>query len=145
MLNGLVNMEILVPAPTFDFPGLKECSRNTRRRAEKKGSIRSATASSPFGYAAGQVLAQAVEATKSLDQEKIADYIRSHTVQDRRRQDQVRQGRRMGQVAPVFTQFQNIKPNDLEQFRAGTKQPILWPPEYKTGNMIYPYANARKK
>ena len=44
----------------------------------------------------------------------------------------------------LFTQFQNVAPNDLEQFPAGSKQAILWPAEYKTGNMIYPYSEARK-
>ncbi len=33
-------------------------------------------------------------------------------------------------------------PNDIEQFRAG--QVIVWPAEYKTGNMVYPYSEARK-
>ena len=33
----------------------------------------------PFAYAAGRVLAQAVEATKSLDQTKLADYIHTHS------------------------------------------------------------------
>ncbi|MFL6807130.1 MAG: branched-chain amino acid ABC transporter substrate-binding protein, partial [Xanthobacteraceae bacterium] len=45
----------------------------------------------------------------------------------------------------VFTQFQNVAPNDLDQFRNASKQPILWPAEYKTGSMIYPYAEAKKK
>jgi branched-chain amino acid transport system substrate-binding protein len=44
-----------------------------------------------------------------------------------------------------WTQVQNAKPNDLEQFRTGKAQPIVWPPESKTGNLIYPYADARKK
>ena len=44
----------------------------------------------------------------------------------------------------VFTQFQNVAPNDVEQFADGNKQPILWPPQYKTGDLVYPYANARK-
>ena len=44
----------------------------------------------------------------------------------------------------VLTQFQNIEPNDVAQFKSGAKQPILWPPEYKTGEMIYPYEAARK-
>jgi hypothetical protein len=35
----------------------------------------------PFGYAAGQVLATAVTQTKSLDHDKLADYIRSHSFQ----------------------------------------------------------------
>jgi hypothetical protein len=34
-------------------------------------------------------------------------------------------------------------PNDIEQFRAGSKQVILWPAEYKTCKMIYPYGEAR--
>ena len=33
----------------------------------------------PFGYAAGEVLAQAVTATKSLDHDKLADYIHKAT------------------------------------------------------------------
>ena len=45
----------------------------------------------------------------------------------------------------VLTQFQNIAPNDVAQFKNGEKQPILWPPEYKSGEMIYPYEAARKK
>jgi branched-chain amino acid transport system substrate-binding protein len=45
----------------------------------------------------------------------------------------------------VLTQFQNIEPNNVDQFKNGDHQPILWPPEYKTGEMIYPYADARKK
>jgi branched-chain amino acid transport system substrate-binding protein len=44
----------------------------------------------------------------------------------------------------VFTQFQNITGNDLDQFRDTTKQVILWPTEYKTGNIIYPYSEAIK-
>ena len=34
----------------------------------------------------------------------------------------------------VFTQFQNVAGNDLEQFQTARSQPILWPPEYKTGD-----------
>ena len=45
----------------------------------------------------------------------------------------------------VLTQFQNIEPNNVAQFKDGAKQPILWPPEYKTGEIIYPYDAARKK
>ncbi len=44
-----------------------------------------------------------------------------------------------------LTQFQNVEPNNVDQFCGGSKQPILWPPEYKTGEMIYPYENARGK
>jgi branched-chain amino acid transport system substrate-binding protein len=38
-----------------------------------------------------------------------------------------------------------VSGNDLAQFRDTTHQVILWPPEYKTGNIIYPYQDAKKK
>ena len=38
-----------------------------------------------------------------------------------------------------------VSGNDLEQFRDTKHQVILWPAEYKTGNMIYPYQDAKKK
>jgi branched-chain amino acid transport system substrate-binding protein len=44
----------------------------------------------------------------------------------------------------VFTQFQDVSTNDSEQFADGKKQPVLWPAQYKTGNIIYPYADAKK-
>ena len=44
-----------------------------------------------------------------------------------------------------WTQVQNAQPNNLDQFRDGKAQPIVWPPEAKTGTLIYPYGDARKK
>jgi hypothetical protein len=35
--------------------------------------------------------------------------------------------------------------NDLAQFRDTTHQVIVWPAEYRTGNIIYPYQDAKKK
>ena len=49
------------------------------------------------------------------------------------------------QPRQVFSQFQNVTASDLSQFRDASHQPILWPDEYKTGTMIYPYADAKKK
>ena len=43
------------------------------------------------------------------------------------------------------TQVQNVVPNNLDQFRDGSKTPVLWPSEYKSGDIVYPYADARKK
>ena len=32
----------------------------------------------------------------------------------------------------------------MEQFRDGSREAILWPAEYKTGDMVYPYEAAKK-
>jgi branched-chain amino acid transport system substrate-binding protein len=44
----------------------------------------------------------------------------------------------------LFTQFQHVVAGNIEQFRDGSVQPILWTPQYKSGIMIYPYAAAKK-
>jgi len=44
----------------------------------------------------------------------------------------------------VTMQFQNIKGTDTDQFRQPGKQVIVFPDEFKSGNLIYPYAAARK-
>jgi hypothetical protein len=49
------------------------------------------------------------------------------------------------QTRQVWTQFQNVQPNNLDQFRDCKVQPIVWPIESKSGDLIYPYADARKK
>ena len=41
-------------------------------------------------------------------------------------------------------QFQNIKGTDMEQFRQPGKQVVIYPDEFKSGNLIYPYSAARK-
>ena len=99
----------------------------------------------PFGYAAGQILAQAVTATKSLDHDKLANY--STATRSRPWSANIASARTASGAkrAGCLTQFQNIEPNNLDQFKSGDKQPILWPPEYKTGEMIYPYEKREKE
>jgi branched-chain amino acid transport system substrate-binding protein len=40
-------------------------------------------------------------------------------------------------------QFQNIKSNDLAQFRDISTQVVVAPAEYESGNLIYPYEKAK--
>jgi len=86
-----------------------------------------------------------VEATKSTNDDKLAAYIHSSTFKTVVGDVAFGKDGEWAKSRQVFTQFQNVVPNDLEQFRAGTKQVILWPATHKTGSMIYPYAEARKK
>ena len=43
-----------------------------------------------------------------------------------------------------FDQYQNVIGNDINQFEQAGKQVIRDPPELKSGNLIYPFAKARK-
>ena len=40
-------------------------------------------------------------------------------------------------------QFQNIKGNDVDQFKDMTTQVVVTPAEYKSGKVIYPYEKAK--
>jgi branched-chain amino acid transport system substrate-binding protein len=140
--DGLVIMESFVP--TFDFPGLADLLKRYRSAAAGEKIDPLGYGFVPFGYAAGQVLQQAVDGTQSLDQNKLADYMHTHAFTTVAGNIRFGTDGEWTQGRTLFTQFQNVEPNNFEQFADGKKQPVVWPPDYKTGEMIYPYAGARK-
>jgi branched-chain amino acid transport system substrate-binding protein len=144
ILDGLVIMESFVPAPTFDFPGVADVLKRYRAVAAGEKIDPLGYGFVPFGYAAGQVLAQAVEGAKSLDPDKLGAYMHSHKFETVLGEIRYGADGEWTEGRTVFTQFQHVAPNDLDQFATGKVQPVLWPPEYKTGDIVYPYANAQK-
>jgi branched-chain amino acid transport system substrate-binding protein len=144
MLDGIVIMESFVPAPSFNFPGVTEVLKRYQVKAAGEKIDPIGYAYVPFGYAAGQVLAQAVETTKSLDHAKLADYIHHHTFYTVAGEINYAEDGAWTAPRTLFTQFQHVAAGNIEQFRDGSVQPILWPPQYKSGTMIYPYAAAKK-
>ena len=144
ILDGLVIMESFVPAKSFDFPGVAGVLKRYRAVAAGQKIDPLGYGYVPFGYASGQVLAQAVEATNSLDAEKLAAYMHGHAFQTVAGEITFNEDGEWSAARNVFTQFQNVAANDPGQFADGHVQPILWPPQYKTGDMIYPYADALK-
>jgi branched-chain amino acid transport system substrate-binding protein len=143
--NGLVITESFVRSPKLNFPGLDDLLKRYQAKAPGLGIDPLGYAFVPFSYAAGQILAQAVTATKSLDHDKLADYMRKNSFKTVAGDIAFGKDGEWTKPRQLWTQFQNVTGNTLDQFREGEKQPILWPPEYKSGTLIYPYADARKK
>jgi branched-chain amino acid transport system substrate-binding protein len=144
MLDGIVISESFVPAPSFNFPGVTDVLKRYQAKAVGEKIDPIGYAFVPFGYAAGQVLAQAVETTKSLDQAKLAEYIHHHTFYTVVGEINYAPDGAWAAPRTLVTQFQNVAAGNIDQFRDGRVQPILWPPHYKSGTMIYPYAAAKK-
>ncbi len=142
MLDGLVIMESFVP--TFNFPGDAELLKRYRVAAAGEKIDPLGYGFVPFGYAAGQVLAQAVEGVHGLDQDKLAEYMHSHSFSTVVGEVTYGKDGEWTEGRTVFTQFQHVAPGNFEQFANGSVQPVLWPPHYKSGTMIYPYADAQK-
>ena len=143
--NGLVIAESFISSPQLNFPGLDDLMKRYQAKAPELKTDALGYAFVPFGYAAGQMLQQAVGETKSLDHEVLAKYIHSHSFKTVVGELSFGKDGEWSKPRELFTQFQNVEPNNLDQFRSGAKQPILWPPEFAEGKMIYPYADARKK
>ena len=144
LLNGLVVYEVYAPEPTMQFPGIEDFFKRYQGRAAGAGVDPLGHYLPPYAYAEMQILAQAVNAVGSLDQAKIAEYIHatkfSTIVGDVKFADNGEWEK--GRV--LFVQYQNVKGNDIEQFRRAGTQVILYPPELKSGKFIYPYADAKR-
>jgi branched-chain amino acid transport system substrate-binding protein len=144
LLNGIVNHVDFMPARSSAFPGLDALINQYQAKAAAAGIDPLGYEFPPFAYAAGQVLATAVEATGTLDQERLAAYLRDHSFRTVIGEFSFAPDGEWAKTRSLFTQFQHVRGNDLDQFRDGAKEVVLWPPESKSGDIIYPYAAARE-
>jgi branched-chain amino acid transport system substrate-binding protein len=145
LMNGYINnAEVFMPVPTMMFSGTKEVLDKYRERAKGQAMDPFGFNFAPYGYATGQVLAAAVTATKSLDHDKLAENMRSHTYSTVG--GDIAFGKDGEWVKPrsLVSQWQNLTGNDLGQLVDGKKWVLVWPPEHKTGNFIYPYSATKK-
>src|ERR1700752_3158427 len=79
LLNGVVNFNTWLPEPSMYFDGTKEFFEKYTRRAVDAKVDPLGYYIAPYGYAMGQMIEEAVNATKSLDQKAIAKYLRENT------------------------------------------------------------------
>ena len=143
--NGLIVGENFAAGMASKIPGSADFLKRYTAKAAAAGIDPLGFAWGPFAYGAGQVLAKAVTETKSLDHDKLADYMHKASFQTVAGDFSFAKDGEWSKARQVFTQVQNAQPNNLDQFRDGKAQPILWPAEWKTGNIVYPYGDARKK
>ena len=143
-LNGLVNYDYWVPEPTLNFPGINEFLKKYQAQAEKQGVDPLGHYLPPWAYAMMQVLGQAIEGTKSTDQKAVGEYLRTQTFDTI--VGKVKFGAHGEWEKPriLLVQYQNIQGTDLSQFAGPGKRVVLLPEMWKSGSLIYPYAEALK-
>jgi branched-chain amino acid transport system substrate-binding protein len=125
----------------MQFPGITEFLKKYQAKAPGEGVDPLGWYLPPFAYANLQVLGEAIEGTKSLDQAKLADYIRSHAFNTVVGEVSFGKDGEWSKPRVLEVQFQNIKGNDLDQFKDTKTEVILEPPEYRTGEVIAPYTS----
>src|SRR5919197_909613 len=143
LLNGFTNYDFWLPVPKMEFPRVADLMKKYQARAQAEGVDALGYYMAPWGYAQLQVLQQAVEATKSLDDTKLGDYIRANSFKTVVGDVKFGKGGEWAQSRVLQVQFQNVKGNDVAQFRDISTQVVVAPAEYESGKVIYPYEKAK--
>lgn len=144
MLNGIVNYNTYVPEKTLEFPGVKDfLSRYAKKAVDAKVDPLGYYLP-PFNYAIGQMLEQAITATKSLDHKVLADYLRQSEMKTIVGPIRFGKDGEWATARVVMIQFRGIVDKNVDQFRQPGKQVILEPAQFSTGELAEPFEKARK-
>ncbi|HEY9531793.1 MAG TPA: amino acid ABC transporter substrate-binding protein [Burkholderiales bacterium] len=141
-LNGITNYNSYVPG--VQYPGVDDFLKRYAKKAVEAKVDPLGFYLPPFNYAIGQMLEQAISATKSIDHKKIAGYLRTNemkTIVGPIRYDKTGE---WANPRVLQAQFRGVKDKDVEQFRDPKKQVVIYPDQYKTGDVVVPFEKARK-
>ena len=141
LLNGITNYNSYVPG--MKYLGIEDFLQRYSKKAAEAKVDPLGFYLPPFNYAIGQILEQAVNATKTLDQRKLAGWL--HGNEAKTIVGPIRWGKdgEWAKARVVQAQFRGIVDKDVEQFRRPGKQVVIYPDDYKTGSAITPFDKAR--
>ena len=144
LLNGVVNYNSWLPEKSMYYDGTKEFFEKYTKRAVEAKVDPLGYYLAPFGYASGQLVEQAINATKSLDQKAIAKYLRENTHKTIVGPIAFSADGERKETAVLQAQFRGVADKNIEQFRTSGKQVILFPESLKSGELVTPFEAARK-
>ncbi|MGH8688345.1 MAG: amino acid ABC transporter substrate-binding protein [Burkholderiales bacterium] len=140
LMNGIINYDFWVPEPTLNFPGIEEFLKKYQVAAAKdKGVDPLGHYLPPYAYAYLQVLEESVNATKSLDQGKLAAYMHKTTFDTVVGKVKFAKNGEWAKTRTLQVQFRDVQPDNLEQFAGPGKRIVLYPKAWKSGDIAYPY------
>ena len=143
LLNGVVNYNSYVPG--IKYPGVEEFLARYSKKAVAAKVDPLGFYLPPFNYAIGQILEQAINATKSLNQKVLAAWLHKNEVKTI--VGPIRWDANGEWVNPrvLMAQFRDVADKDLDQFRKPGKQVVLYPDAMKTGTVAAPFEKVRGK
>ncbi len=144
MINGYISNEFYIPAPSLQFEGTRRMMEEYQKRAGGLGIDPLGYTYPPYAYAAGQILAKAVSATKSLNDDTLAAHIRQTTFDTIIGPISFGADGEWTTPRIICIQFQGIAGSDLEQFKDWSRQVVVYPRQYKSGDLLYPFEKAQK-
>jgi branched-chain amino acid transport system substrate-binding protein len=117
LLNGFINYDFWLPVQKMQFPGIVDLISRYQMRAASEGVDPLGYYMPPWAYAQLQVLQQAVEATNTLDDAKLGDYIRAHLFTTVVGEIRFGAEGEWAHSRVLQVQYQNIKGHELAQFK----------------------------
>ena len=143
-LNGIVNYETWVPSSKLMAPA--ETFFNTYQEQAKTAGV------DPLGYYLGgwgyayfQLLGEAIEGAKSINDDKLADYLRNNEFKTIMGDVRFGANGEWTQSGMMQVQYHGITDAaNLETWRGMSYQTVLTPDDRKTGEIIYPYEKAKQ-
>jgi branched-chain amino acid transport system substrate-binding protein len=142
-LNGIVNYNSYVPG--INYPGIEEFLQRYSKKAVEAKVDPLGFYLPPYNYAIGQMLEQAINATKSLDHKVLADYIRKNEMKTIVGPIRYGPDGEWSNPRVVQMQFRGVGDKNVEQFRDPKKYVILYPEQFRNGDVIAPFEKARGK
>jgi branched-chain amino acid transport system substrate-binding protein len=144
LLNGWVNYETWVPAKNMTFEGTDEFFKKYQSRAQAAGVDPLGYYLGGWGHAYISVLGDAIKGTNSLDDNKLADYIKATTFKTIHGNIKFGANGEWAESGMLQVQYHGIKQGaGLETWRGMDYQTVLTPDKYKTGTVIYPDEKAK--
>ena len=144
MLNGVINYEYWVPIPAMIGPGVMDLISRYQARARGEGVDPIGIYVPPWAYALAQILEQSIVAIGSIEDGKLADYMRTATFKTMIGEVKFGPDGEWEKGRILMVQHHGIMSNDIMQFKDMSTMTVLDPPEYTTGSAIYPYENAKR-
>src|SRR6516164_813521 len=143
LLNGVVNFNTWLPEPSMYFDGTKAFFEKYSKRAVEAKVDPLGYYLAPYGYAMGQMIEEAINATKSLDQKALAKYLRENAHKTIVGEIAYAEDGEWKESATLEAQFRGVKDKNMDQFRSAGKQVIVFPDRLKTGDLVTPFEASR--
>ena len=144
LLNGIMDYDFWLPGSGFATPEAMAFLKDYQAKAASSGVDALGYYLPPFAYSDMQILADAVEGTKSLDQGKLADYLRTHSFNTVAGPIAFGPEGEWTEARVLEVQFQGVQGHELDQFKDPKTEVILYPDAYKTGTLRFPYTDAKQ-
>jgi branched-chain amino acid transport system substrate-binding protein len=144
LLNGVVNYEFFVPDLGKRFPFIEAFLAKYQARAAKEGVDPLGFYIPPYAYAMMQVLEQAIAKVGGLDQQKLAAHIHQAEFDTFVGKVRFAKNGEWAQSRVIMTQYHSISGNSADQFKQPGKVTVLYPKEYRTGDVRAPYHENKK-